>query len=491
MNELGYNLIVDKSVKRKIDILKLLLQAKRPLTIAYISQVCLVSTRTISAEIKKMNELFPTEISIMSKENEGISLITENPFRLSGFIDQLLDGNPLYFIIDSIFKNEKETIEYYSLSTYISESTIRSHLSILKRILSGYSLSLQIRPFVDITGNEIDIRFFFFNYFRQAHEGSSLIPRADQLEDLYDSFSQITYELEQPLEPLLLDYYRLTHWIIIFEQRVATGHPVTLPKEILDKYIDSPNYLRLKKIFNNNFANNTVLNSLSEEELVYVFILRLDSISYEVNTHFYTKDFEHFLPDFEPSILRFFSHNNLNPIINIDLKILLQSFLLNTMLLTELTPAFQRVSLDTKEHTKLHYADIFNQWMTILYEAVDSNLLRIVYYEDLATSLTLISVSYLQLYITGQKTILFSLTGSPSSLNYYKTVLLNMLPQSATAHFIFNKPVTEALLEALHVDAYVYNYHLEEEFPHFKAVRLSNIPTEIEWLELLPKLLFS
>lgn len=487
MNEIGYKLIVDKRVKRRIDIITLLLQSKQPRTIAYLSKMCHSTDKTISLEIKAINESLPKEIKIVSKEFEGIYLLAENPFLLSDYINKQLEENPLYEIIESIFWSEKATLEDFSIQTFISESTLRSYLNVLKKVLKEYSLSLRIRPFIDIIGNEIDIRFFFFQYFRHAHDSASLAPEKKQLDAVHNTLTHMSKKFGLKLN---VDYYRLSHLLMIFEQRVATNHFITLPEGVKEKHSSTFNYMNVKKAFYEQFADIPALSSLSEEEFLYGFVARLDTIVYEVGTSFYMQDYKDYLAEFDPIVFEFFSKNWLLPFVNADLRVLLQAFLVNTMFLSELTPAFQRVNLAVKQHVQEYYSDTLNQWLTTINKKnLMPDSLLVKYPLDLATSLTLITVAYMERYSAQKMNILFSLTGTPASLNYFKTRLLNIIPNGVNARFIFNKPLTNHLLNALEIDACVYNYHVEEPITYCQSLRMSNIPTETEWLELLPNLL--
>lgn len=486
MNEVGYKLIVDKRVKRRIDIITILLQSKQPRTITYLSKMCRSTDKTISQEIKIINELLPKEIKIISKEFEGIYLLAENPFLLSDFINEQLEENPLYEIIDSIFRAEEATLEDFSIQTYISESTLRSYLNVLKKVLKEFSLSLRIRPFIDIVGNEADIRFFFFQYFRHAHDSALIFPEKRQLEAVHNTLTQMTREFGLKLN---VDYYRLSHWLMIFEQRVATNHFITFPEEIKEKHLSTLNYKNVKEAFYTHFADIPILGSLSEEEFLYGFITRLDSIIYEVDSTFYMQDYRDSLTQFEPIVFEFFSENWLLPFVNEDLKVLLQAFLLNTMFLSDVTPSFQRVTLAVKQHVQEHYPEVLKQWLAVLTTTLMPDSLQVKYPLDLATSLTLITIAYMERYTAQKMNILFSLTGTPASLNYFKTRLLNILPNGINAHFISNKPLTNSLLDALNIDACVYNYHVDEPITYCQSLRMSNIPTETEWLKLVSNLL--
>ena len=487
MNEVGYKLIIDKRVKRRIDILNILLESNRPRTLIYLAKKCSASERTISADITLMNQLLPEEINIMTLENLGVSLVSKNSFLLTDFINDQLEGNPLYTVIESIFNGEEISLEDLSIRSYISESRLRTHLLTLQELLSEYSLSLKMRPYIDIVGDEVNIRFFFFQYFRHAHESALRTPSNDQYKLIFQMNNFMTKEYSLKLT---LDCYRLSQWLLIFEQRIATGHFVQLPTELIEQHSNSLPYKALKSAYQKYLSDNTILKNIPEEEFLYFFLLRLDSVIYDIENYFFMKTYFQYLASYESIILEFFFKNDLHPIANSSLKTLLQSFFSNVQILSRLTPLFQKTTSSLKKHVKSHYSDITKKWLKLIKKYENDIPLNCFYMEDIAINLALITVSYTETFLENNKKILFSLTGTPTSLNYFKARLLSILPRELDVHFNSTKPLTDNLLSALDIDICVHNYHLINPITHCKSIRLSNIPTETEWLELVPALLF-
>lgn len=487
MNELGYLLIVDKQVKRKIDIVNALMHGIKPIKIADLAQICSTSTRTISSELKKIASELPENATLDYINTEGVILNAENVFLVSNYIDSLLEGNPLYHVVESIFENQQLSIEDYAFATHISDSTMRIYLNLLKKILESYFLELQISPFITIIGNEVDIRFFFFQYFRHAHDSSLVHPSEEQ----YEMIQSLMINAQKKYATQLnLDYYRLSNWLMIFEKRIETGHLVTIDSSIKNKHdkIEANQYLRaaLKKYY----ENNKRVKKIPEDELVFTTVIKLDSIVYENGENIYSREYKHILNSFDHLLEDFSAETpHIGTGSKTELESLVRAYLTNTYLLSDLSILFQRATLSMKEHAKKYYLKTFHLWEKIL----SKNLLEVFptahFIEDIAVNLTILCIAYLRLHEVENTNVLVSLTGTPTSLMYYKSAILNIVPNGITPYFIFNKPLNNYLIHALDIDLCIYNYELDIELTCEHSIRIPNAPTELEWIKLLPELL--
>lgn len=108
MNTYSYDLIVDKSIKRKIKILQILLEANRPVSLKTFSSLCQVSYKTIQQDVKYLIENLPNSL-LLEDFNHALSLEKYGPTReIVTYIDSLVSDNPIFYIIESIFNEEKK-----------------------------------------------------------------------------------------------------------------------------------------------------------------------------------------------------------------------------------------------------------------------------------------------------------------------------------------------------------------------------------------------
>ncbi|MEG0732730.1 MAG: helix-turn-helix domain-containing protein [Vagococcus sp.] len=180
MNRLAYQLIVDKKIKRQIAILSVLSSQKYPATLEDLSEHIGASERTISNDIYQLIEIAPPEVKIKITPKIGITLVCDPSFLISDFILELAENNPVFEILDNLFNGVVETIEDYSERLFISESTLRQKLLVLKKVLREYQLELSLTPLA-LTGDEINIRCFFFSYYRNSSNKSFMMPEENQV----------------------------------------------------------------------------------------------------------------------------------------------------------------------------------------------------------------------------------------------------------------------------------------------------------------------
>ncbi|MBP1044295.1 helix-turn-helix domain-containing protein [Vagococcus sp. BWB3-3] len=480
MNEIGYRLIVDKKTKRKVDILNTLISASGPIKIETLSSLLNVTSKTLSNDLKELSELLPNSARLTYQESEGLVLKSENPFLIAKTINQLLAENPINTVVDSVFLGEGYTIDEYSDKLFISSSSLRLYLNQLRNLLLEFNLTLNTSPTISISGHEPEIRFFFFQYYRHAHEGSAVLPDSSQQNKLYNL---VKATLDSKKRGLNLDFYRLLNWFWIIEQRIQHKKFVDLPQTSIDQLIDTSSFEIVKELINRLLTQD----NLPEDEYVFFSLIQLDCVIYESKTKYFIDALPNHFSVFEPIISDLFSAEELHPAKLADLKMILSAFLSNTMILSDLTPLFQKVTGALKEHTFQHYSDTYRNWKSALSQKIDPNL--ITYDKDLAVSLTLITKSYYNLRKRDKQNILCSLTGAPSSLIYLKNMILNVLPNSTNVTFLFNKPLTNSIIDVLEIDVCIYNHHLIDTINVAKEIRLSNIPTEVEWSKILFELL--
>lgn len=103
MNTYSYDLLVDKSIKRKIKILQILLEANRPVSLKTFSDLCDVSFKTIQQDVAYLIDNLPNAL-LLEEFNHTLSLEKYGPSReIVTYIDSLILDNPIFHIIESIF----------------------------------------------------------------------------------------------------------------------------------------------------------------------------------------------------------------------------------------------------------------------------------------------------------------------------------------------------------------------------------------------------
>lgn len=472
MNEIGYDLLTDASIKRKVTILNQLLESDIPLPFSKIAELCKVSQKTLRRDIQTLSEHFP---DMILQENASVSL---NPLQsrepIFEFIDEQIKSNMLFSIVENTFYGEYESIDYLAEKFFIAESTLRKHLSLLKKVLKPFHLTLNLSP-VEILGNEVNIRYFYFHFFEHSLEYSGPIyPEAKQ-SDLYNVLRSFVHNNGLILN---VDYHRLMRWFFIGEHRIRQKKLVYFEKDIIDKYIAS-NAVSIIKNALIKTLKKTTINYMNESEIIFSFLISLDAIVYDEKSHFLPNEFLTEMEKFENLATDFFKASNLTYALNVELKAIIKAFLVNQHMLKDLNSLFQRNKPRFNTIIRKKYPDTVTIWTNILKKHTTFD-----YIDDLATSLTALT----EAKVNRSRKVLFALSGTSSETSYYKYLAQKYVPKTAEIIFIFNQPVDNELIERLDIDFCVYNFSLTVETLNCTLFKFSSVPLDIEWETLSSEL---
>lgn len=445
MNTYSYDLIVDKSIKRKIKILQILLEANRPVSLKTFSSLCQVSYKTIQQDVKYLIENLPNSL-LLEDFNHALSLEKYGPTReIVTYIDSLVSDNPIFYIIESIFNEEKKDLVTYALDLYISESTMKNYTKTFREVLKDFNLDLDTTNFSFI-GNEADIRYFFFQYFRSIHESSAPIIHNNQYHEITEVLETMKKEYDLNLN---FDYYRATIWMFIIEKRIENQHFIEFDTSILEKYEKKDSYQRFKTAFSTYFKPKIVNTYNLNQEILFSYFAQIDTIIYESNSSYLTNDFIQEFSEQDLLITNFFIESKQNLVLNHKARSALQSYLTNLSVLTDCTDLFQKYSRILIRKAKSNYPTTFSIWCGIL-----ENHNYFTQVEDVAARLTLLY----EVKKYNKQKVLFALTGDSSSVSYYKALAKKVIPNDVEYHFLFNRPLTNELLRTLQIDLCVYNF---------------------------------
>ncbi|MBW9323969.1 hypothetical protein FG877_10515 [Enterococcus casseliflavus] len=471
MNTLAHKLLVDKSVKRKVEILQLILNSPIPISFKTLSEVCKVSYKTIQQDVNLLLENLSDSLLIVDY-NHTLSIVRSGSNRkIIAYIDELIASNPLYHFIESSFYGEKKDLLTLALELYISESTIKKYVKILKKVLEEFKLTLEPNSFV-IKGEEINVRYFYFQYFRYIHESSA--PNIS--EKNYQIISLALHALKERYGlNLNFDYYKTILWMFIIETRTSQSYYVSFPEKTLEKFEKKESYSKYKMVMDDLFYLNIKHPITKNHELLFTYFSQLDTIIYESNRTYLTNDFSDEYNLQESMVTEFFLRSNRNIALNHKAKTALQSYLVNIALLTECSPLFQKYPEILCEKAKNKYPESYDIWYQILSERTD-----FIYIDEVAARMALLY----EVKKYNEIKVLFALTGDSSSVSYFKILAEKILPNQAEAFFLFNRPLSNDLLLDLQIDCCVYNFEPHSSIVAAKTYRLSDIPLDIEWQEL-------
>lgn len=472
MNDLGYKLLVDKTVKRRIAILTALSETTHPLSLETIRTFNNSSIITLQNDITFLLDSFPNDLKIVDY-NDSASLQKLNySHKITNYINTLIQDSPLYFIIECLFDGKKEPLGYYSDTLFLSESTLRKHLNILKNVLKDYHITLSLSP-LELIGKEINIRYFYFQYFRYSHTSAVLSVKQEHLTFIYDTLKEMIKKYGLVLN---VDYYRVASWTLIFERRLSQGHYITFPPSLYDEFRHKNSFIKFNTAVREHFSKISDWPTLINDEILFAYLVRLDTLIYEDDKPYFTDDYFDQLNVYDELTTSFFSSMNISLSLNISLKIKLQAYLMNLNVLCKLSPLFQQNHAQLKRMVEMDYPDTLKIWNNLLQ---GSTLFEYPY--DVAASLTLLT----HVNLKQTKRVLFALTGEPSSITYYKARAAQCVPKEVDMFFLLNQPLNETVLENMSIDICVSNLVTDLHSDTTTLFKLSEIPLNSEWSELL------
>lgn len=477
LDSLGYKLIVDKVIRRKINLLNTLQLHPKP--VSEIAQQFQVSVKTILSTVRELQYELPPDVSLEIIDSSVLYLKIHNFFAFSHYIKSLLNNNPLFQVIESIFQGDKKNIDDYAEDLFISEKTLRNYLSTLEQLLDTYQLSITKKP-LDIVGNEANIRFFYFNYFRYAHEQPLSKTTKNNAIATYNILDSLGKKYGTVLH---VDYYRLLNWLQILERRLSKNNFIILDKKIIEKYSNTESFHIFRQGITHYFEHNPILKNIPQSEFIYAFIVRLGSIVYEDNTIFFMADYIEYTTQFELIASQFLKELKVHPTLHASLRIKIQCFLTNLTFLTDITPLFQKSNPELHNQVSKRYELILNTWKSLL-----NQYNQWLFPEDIAVNLSLITATHLKLNEYSNKKVLIALSGEPAALNYFTAIAKKSLPKKMDCFFIFNKPITDDFLKMLSIDICIYNFNPIEKLTASTLIRLSDTPSEDEWHSLWDRL---
>lgn len=484
MNRLSYQLITDKKVKRQIDILSLLSSTKAPVTIEELSDEIGASERTISADLKDLVSKLPPEVKLDIFPKVGAILNWKTSYLLSDFITELSGNNPIFEIVEQLFHGSEKSLEEYAEELFISDITLKRKLLILKKSLKQFKLGLRLNP-VQITGNEINIRCFFFSYFRNVASDSFRLCFNNEYSFHYQVVNEIKTGLDSSFHS---DFRRAMQWMLVLEERILAGNLVRLPHTLIKQQVRKRSYINFKKIFLEKIDQHLNISDIIEDEIIFAYIVRLDTIVYQqsdneqLNWVHENEVPSTIMESFINSVLSQFDIEAKN---NEDLFHKLSIFLSNLSLTGQLSSLFQKNSLELNHKVKQLHPFTHAKCVNIITSTGIDNELSIAYVSDVAVSLTLIISSHMYDRNLKEKNILFGLSGESTYLNYFIMLSNCFLPRNSNILFSYNEEITDYFLKKNKIDLWIHNYPIERKFDGIVSFQISAIPSIAEWTLLI------
>ena len=482
MKEFQMHFITDKHIIRTFKLLNAM-KAPGSFTLKKLAEITSASDRTLLEDIKKIKVYFGNSIEIQSS-NKGYSLKIVSNTKFIENKKALLNEEPLFKIIESIFYNEFYSVLEWSEKLYTTVSTLKNYLSGIKPILNQYDLSLK-KDVLDFVGDEINIRKFFYDFYYESDTTPyTVFPSIDVInfskelkQDYF--FDNFTY----------LSFTEFNYILFIALHRFSVGKTVTpLSKDLffLKKYVE--NYF---EDFKNNKFEKLIYQHLdleiTSEEKIYLYlqlITKRSVIHLDKETN-YVKQFSKWA---NVSSLAFkYSKLQKSLLEENKSKVLYESFFITIKLRHYYSPVLNQNIQDVTSYAKIKFTEQFlkNKLFIRSYLANQLDLSEKLI-DDISANLTLFTNTLCRIYCNETKKIAFIFEGNRFLVQNIIANMPNQLEKNTTHFFPNSNEMSEDYFEKNDIDLIVTNYSeylLDIDLPT-KFVLFDLIPTVADWKNL-------
>lgn len=479
MNHFFLQLIAEKKTRRQIRVLQKIYDAKYPLTVDEIAEDLDISKRTLSRDIRDIEHSFP--------EQEILELNTVYGYSIdqSHYVDDLIvkvsEESPLLLIVNGIFKGEFKKMEEWAHELFISTSTLKRYLTNLKNLLKEFKLELSLTP-IAINGEEVNIRLFFFEFFYNMNDISTISHPTEAEYELHSRALALYNEITGMSN--FTQHRRAMYWIMVVNTRIKQGHFVKLNPELKKIQTQMETYQVFTQVA------PLLMPALAEggvpdDEVVYMDLLTMDTFVYletRVISGFHTEAEMGAVNDF---LTKAFQELGIGALEALDLRVFI-SYFRNQMILSKLTPLFQKNIYEVNQFIKSRHTALFYKWVDLVKNDPIKQIANIEYVEDVVVNLTMFTHFMVRNknFKEHERHILFAFDGSNAYLNYLTTLVEKFNIKNLQITFLTNHHVTNELVEERQVDVVVCNYKDDNEVLGCKVYTAERVPTENDWEQI-------
>lgn len=175
--------IITASEYRRLTLLNLLFFTEKSLSKNKLSEQVQCSLNTLNADVKLLNSILPVELAHIFEEDKRLFLKVAPKVNFDYLTAYMITESDLFELSLSVFNDEKLTIANWTEKHYISLASFYLKLKEVDTFLARSRLILNNAP-LQIEGNEINIRFFFFHLFSKSYPYSGWINEDNDYESI-------------------------------------------------------------------------------------------------------------------------------------------------------------------------------------------------------------------------------------------------------------------------------------------------------------------
>lgn len=185
--------LLNASNQRRLKFAELLSNTEEWMTLTELSQQLDCSTRVLKDDMVHFRKNF-TDFEIQAS-NQGIQLNYHQNKGMKNLYQQILSESPTYQLLEALFIHEGMSIAELAELLFMSSSTLYRLIRQINTEISKHEFKISKNPY-HITGNEKNIRYFFYEYFYEKYSFTGWPFDTVDEEDL-DNFLTFHIELTQ------------------------------------------------------------------------------------------------------------------------------------------------------------------------------------------------------------------------------------------------------------------------------------------------------
>ena len=224
------NLLSSKE-KRQLEFMEYLIDSKKWTHLYKLAEKFDCTERILKQDIAELREAFPN-IDIQTSTN-GVKAYFSKENSIEEVYKHFFVNSQNFSLLEYVFFHEGETINDISNAFYTTPANLyRIVNKMVKDIEPKFKLNIQLTP-VSITGNEVDIRYFYAQYFSERYNFLEW-PFTDFNEEDLDEFAKYFYTPTN--YPMGFAIYHMYKWMIMIGiYRVKNKHFVPIPDNFFDE----------------------------------------------------------------------------------------------------------------------------------------------------------------------------------------------------------------------------------------------------------------
>ncbi|MGX6962811.1 helix-turn-helix domain-containing protein [Vagococcus xieshaowenii] len=161
--------LLDNSTRRRLELLEYLSNTSGWVNSNDLATKLEASLRTINSDIQYLKENWSQYITIETSKKNGVRLTTPPNSHLQLIYKEIVANSDNFLLLENMFFCPTKNLEDWENDLYTSYSSLYRTSQLITEVVSRHGLELKKAPFHISNKNEINVRYFFINYFNEVY----------------------------------------------------------------------------------------------------------------------------------------------------------------------------------------------------------------------------------------------------------------------------------------------------------------------------------